>query len=123
MSSYVLKGSYAVYKNSVLHLVEALLGLLLILALYFEVFDDEAVDWVLQTIKEVVADAESHRIGHSEAFEEVEIELLSFVTLILIIALMMDLDFIRQRVFHTFFPHAIRPKKRRLRNPTFLLTQ
>lgn len=35
----------------------------------------------------------------------------------------MDLDFIRQRIFHTFLPHAIRPKKSRLRNPTFLLTQ
>lgn len=46
MSSYVLKGSYAVYKDSMLHLVEALLGLLFILALYFEVFDDKSVDWV-----------------------------------------------------------------------------
>lgn len=46
MSSYVLKGSYAVYKDSMLHLVEALLGLLFILALYFEVFDDKPIDWV-----------------------------------------------------------------------------
>ena len=36
---------------------------------------------------------------------------------------MVDLDFIRQRVFNTFLAHAIRPKKCRLGNPTFLLTQ
>lgn len=51
MSSYVLEGSYAVYKDSVLHFVEVLLGLLLILALYFEVFYDETVDWVLQAVE------------------------------------------------------------------------
>ena len=123
MSSYILEGSYAVYKDSVLHFVEVLLGLLFILALYFEVLYDKTVDWMFQAVEEVVADAEGHWICHSEAFEEVKVELLPFVTLIFIIALMVDLDFIRQRVFNTFLTHAIRPKKCRLRNPTFLLTQ
>lgn len=104
------------------HLIEVL-GLLLILALYFEIFDDKTVYWVLQTIEKIVADAESHWIGHSEAFKEVKVELLPFVTLFIIITLMMDLNFIRQRILNTFLSHAIRPKKCRLRNPTFLLAQ
>lgn len=95
MSSYVFKGSNAVNKYTMFHLVEVLLGLLLIFTLYLLVFDDKAVDWMLETIKEVVTDAECHWIRHSEAFKEVKIELLSFVTLILIIALMMDLNLIR----------------------------
>jgi hypothetical protein len=63
--------------------------------LVFELSVLESVDGVLETVEEVIADAQGHRVGHSEALEEVEIEVFFLLTLVIIVGIpLVDLDFV-----------------------------
>lgn len=84
---------------------------ILIFFFYLEGFKSKAIDWVLKTIKQIVANTKSHWIGHSKTFEQIKIKLLLLLTLILIIDFMVNLYLIRLKLVNILHAHAVRSKK------------
>jgi hypothetical protein len=98
--------------------------LFLVLALYVECLEMESINRVFETVEEVVANAESHWIRHSEAFEEVKVEFLLLLALIIIVIdLVMNLDLVGQGLLDILHAHAVRSEKSGLRHSTFLITK
>ncbi len=66
---------------------------------------------MLKRVKKIITYTESHGIGHSEAFEKIEIELFLIIAKVIVIsALEVYFNLIGCCFFQVLHPHAVRTK-------------
>ncbi len=85
---------------------------MLILVFDFERFKSKSINGVFKAIEQIISYAESHRISHSEAFEEIKVKLFLLLTFIIIVIIcpVMNLYLIWLKLLRIFHAHTVRSK-------------